>query len=197
MVSVSSSKRKFIASTANNDFVLQSAKGLIESVYCHFPIVEPVLEGPLERLRTAAVPDDSMRAAVSSWKEAKQGKYIKLNESSGVVPMASFFVITGVPAQNFYICVAMKKEIDQEEAELILEGTDVVEALSVFENLAGTSLQVNRVDPAKGRPTLYLMLSRNRIVQGKVPSSAESRTNRIHALMLALAIWIELLKTRE
>jgi integrase len=194
---LSQDMRKRVAATANSDFLLKSAKSLIDEVFCYFPIVERVLEGPLQYLRTAVQPDDAMRAAVLSWEEAKQGKYTDLTDSSLVAPLASFLVGAGVPAQNFYICLALRKEVSDVIAAKRLTDSDVVSAQSVFEKLANTSLQVVRVTHAKGRPNLYLMFSRNRIIQGKLPSSAESRTNRIHALMLALSVWIELFKTRE
>lgn len=193
---VSQKKRNRVAATANSDFLLKAAKSLVNEVYCHFPILEPVLDGPLETLRTAMRPDDVMRAAVLSWEEVKQGKYINFKDSVLVAPLVSFLVGSGVPSQNFYICIEFENEVSPAMAAKRLADPDVVSGQSVFENMASTSVQVVRVTPAKGRPSLYLMLSRNRIVQGKVPASAEARTNRLHALMLAMSVWMEMLKIK-
>jgi hypothetical protein len=100
----------------------------------------------------------------------------------------------GVPASNFYLAVAVKDPANSTLLNEVLHSVDVIRSLSVFERLAGTSLQVVAVCKAKGRPNLYLMLSRNRIAADKACAPAEARTNRLHALMLAIAVWIEISK---
>jgi integrase len=187
---VSHQKRQHISLNANDDFVVQSARVLIESVFCFYPIREPILAGPLAVVQ--ATPE--IRSAVAAWYCTKQGKYLSMRDPDAVVPLASFLVGAGVPASNFYLAVAVKDPANSTLLNEVLHSVDVIRSLSVFERLAGTSLQVVAVCKAKGRPNLYLMLSRNRIAADKACAPAEARTNRLHALMLAIAVWIEISK---
>jgi integrase len=186
------SKNRAVASGANDDHVCEESKKFINDVFCHFPIQEQILESTLAALRSAVEPDDGMRAAALAWQNTKQGKYINLENPEIVAPLVKFLITSGVPASNFFIRIAVNKL-----SELETDGVDRIDvegAQALFISLARTALHVADVSPQGGRPNLYLMLCRNRIELGKTCSSADSRTNRVHALMLTLAVWIEISK---
>lgn len=191
---VSRINRKRVADGANDTYVVKTAKDLINAVFCHFPITEPILAGPLAVLRATVQPSEAMLAAVAAWQEVKQRKYIKLNDPYLVLPLVSFLISAGVPASNFYISVALKDPSDPVLLASVMARADVLSALAIFERLSQITLQVVPVGEQKARPSLYLMLCRHRIEGGKRCSSAGSRTNRLHALMLALAVWLEISK---
>jgi hypothetical protein len=189
---VSHSKRVEVSKNANGDVVLQTARTLIETAHCHYPLMEAILASPLDALMFATEPTDTICAAAMSWVATKQGKYISLAKTESVVPLVSFLVEAGVPPANFIVNVAVDDPLKSGVAGEVLRRPDVLDALSIFERLSGASPQVVAVSFAKGRPDLYLMLSRNRVTGEKVCAPAETRTNRLHALMLAIMVWIKL-----
>lgn len=193
-LAISQGMRKHVPPGANSEFVVESAKSLLSKVFCTFPIVEPVLDGPLNALRNAIEPTEEMRAAAAAWVSAKTGKYLALGAPETASPMLNFLIGAGTPASNFFLSVAVKDPASEEMRSSVLSRPEVCHCLSVLERSAKTSLQVVAVCKAKGRPSSYLMLSRNRITGERACSSAEIRTNRLHALMLSLSVWIQVFK---
>jgi hypothetical protein len=193
---VSPLKRIHLSINPTGDAVLQAARALLKAAHCRYPIKEPVLSVALENLMATSLPTPEICAAAQSWLSSKHGKYIALTQPDSVAPFLSFLLDAEVPRANFFIAAAVEDSLSPTVADELLSRPDVLAATYVFERLASTSPQVIAVSPSKGRSEIYLMLSRIRIPAGKVCPPAAGRTNRIHALMLAAAVWIAMSKSK-
>jgi hypothetical protein len=189
---------EILAEGANDLTVLNLASKLIKRMHCHFSSKE---EGVLcaAKIFFGGVVEVSqeVRDCVKAWVRCKRGAAISSVVPDRVRVLMSMLFSAGIPASSFILRVAVADPQAVGITQILLARADVLAALSVFEALANTTVQLEAVCFAKGRPHVYFMLARKRLKDGQVGASAKCRMNRLHALLLALAVWCSISNKKE
>lgn len=184
-------KSSCLSGNANDQAALDHAGRAIRRVGCHFEsAVEPHLVGLVHLLTSATLPNLNLRIAVHAWLNCKKGHVLSLTDAEAIKPLITLLAQAGVSPTNMLFRIQVDDPLDPVQSADALGRLDVSSALTALE-LSCSAAQIESVRTRRGRPDVYLLLSRNRLSNGKPGASASSRMNRFHALMLALAIWIE------
>jgi integrase len=183
---------------ANDLTVLNLASELLIRMHCHFSHKEEdVLLAANSFFDGLSLPIQEVIDGVQAWLSCKRGRTISCINADRVRPLISMLVAAGLPASNFILRVQVKDPNAPNLLEKIRARVEVLAALSLIEVVANTTVQLEAVGIAKGRPHLYFMLARSRLTSGQVGASAKCRMNRLHGMLLALSVWCSVNSSKE
>ena len=184
---------KFPSAKANDEVTYSYTMKLIQEarLHCHFtPDTEQALEPLRQYFQTLAAPTVEISEAIQAWQICKRGVAISAVKSDRLDPLLKLCKTAGLVFSNFILRVQVSDPTDSKIQAMVLQRSDVTDVLTLFHSMGNTAINVDVVKFAQGRPDLYLMLSRARLLPGKAAESAQCRMNRWHALMLTAAVWV-------
>lgn len=186
-------KRKHLLSSANSQVALDHASDAISNIGCRFKGVgEPHLQGLEKFLTNATLPNETIKMAASAWITCKHQHMLSLTDPEAVRPLIMMLAEASVLQGNMVVRVRVDPRVEPIDAGQALDCLDVISARSSLELIyPGIQIYIEKTRTRGGCPNVYLLLSRRRLEYGKSASPASCRMDRFHALMLALAVWIE------
>lgn len=179
---------------ANEQAALEFARERLRRMdFCFDVGKEDHLSALVQQLQSVAAISDKLAKAATAWTKVLADDVLSLMDPDAAKPLIELMRQGSISPDHLVMRVQSIDTDDLATNQAMLGSIKVTAARAVVEEIYETSVQIECVKSRRGRPDVYLLVSRKRTGTGKPAASASCRMNRINGLMLALAVWNQFL----
>lgn len=179
-----------LSKNANEQISLEFARERLRRLNYRFDArKEDHLSALVQQLHSVTDLADQLAKAATAWTDVLANEVLSLVDPDAARPLIRLMREGGISPDHLVMRVQSIDPDDLAINQALLGSIKVTAARAVMEEMYEASVQIECVSRRRGRPDVYLMLSRKRTGTGKPAASASCRMNRFHGLMFALAVW--------
>ena len=185
----SSGSRANLSPKANAQACLDFARSNLQRVnFCFGAREEPYLAGLARQLEDATAPSEALGKAATAWSRCLTGDVLSFTEADSLRALIDL-IRDAISPDHLVVRVQVDDPHDLGEARKALDRIEVTAAQAVIETSYQAAVQIECVKKRRGRPDVYLVLSRMRTGTGRPVGSASCRMSRFHGLLFTLCVW--------
>lgn len=167
------------------DFVRISLRRLD---YCFDTRTEPYLLGFARELEEIAALSGVVRQAATAWARCLAGDVLSLMNVDSISPLVELMQ-PAIGPDHLVVRVQLDDPTQLDEARHALDRIEVTAARAMIEAICQAAVQIEYVKKRRGRPDVYLILSRMRTGTGRPAASASCRMKGFNGLMFTLSVF--------
>ncbi len=186
-----------LSKNANEQISLEFARERLRRLDYRFDAdKEDHLSALVQQLHSVTDLAGGLAKAATAWTDVLSNEVLSLMDPGAARPLIRLMREGGISPDHLVMRMQSIDPDDLATNQALLGSIKVTAARAVVEEIYDASVQIECVNQRRGRPDVYLMLSRKRTGTGKPAASASCRMNQFHGLMFALAVWNKYLGDR-
>lgn len=136
-------------------------------------------------------PSEALGKAATAWTGCLTGNVLSFTEADSLRALIEL-IQAAISPDHLVVRVQVGDPHNLEEARRALDRIEVTAAQAVIESSYQAAVQIECVKKRRGRPDVYLVLSRLRTGTGRPAGSASCRMGQFHGLLFTLCVWNQL-----
>jgi Phage integrase family len=181
-----------LSAKANAKACLDFARSCLQRIdFCFGAREEPYLAGLARQLDEVVAPSEALAKAATAWTQCLTGKVLSFTEADSLRALIEL-IQAAISPDHLVVRVQVDDPHNLEQAREALDRIEVTAAQTVIESIYQAAVQIECVKKRRGRPDVYLVLSRLRTGTGRPAGSASCRMGQFHGLLFTLCVWNQL-----
>jgi len=179
-----------LSKNANNEACFRRAGIELQKSKFAFDFDSGPLFARLWEQAQAANESAELSMASASWVDVATDGVLSLHDADVIRPLIHFMQRGSIGPDHLVIRTEVSDMNDQRAVDEALNSAEMTAARALFEESYQVSVQTESVKLRRGgRPSTYLMVSRDRTGVGRASASASFRMSRLNGLMFVVSVW--------